>query len=222
MYKRQVGSKTGINFNSLKNQIGVFSDPILIIIDTKYLKTLDERNIKSGYGEIFKHSLISGNLFEELISNSKKLYNDKIIYNSINVKNNIVLRDRKEENIRKYLNFGHTIGHAIESIKLNSNSKVLHGEAVIAGIIIELYLSYKVLNFPIDIVRKVKEHLENIFERIYISSKEIKDLFKLLQFDKKNYLNKVNFVLLEDIGNCKVDINVENEIITEAIDFYNS
>ena len=94
-----VGSKTGINFNSLKNQIGVFSDPILIIIDTEYLKTLDERNIKSGYGEIFKHSLISGNLFEELINNSKKLYNDKIIYNSINVKNNIVLRDRKEENI---------------------------------------------------------------------------------------------------------------------------
>ena len=68
----------------------------------------------------------------------------------------------------------------------------------------------------------MKEHLENIFERIYISSNEIKDLFKLLQFDKKNYLNKVNFVLLEDIGNCKVDINVENEIITEAIDFYNS
>jgi 3-dehydroquinate synthase len=68
----------------------------------------------------------------------------------------------------------------------------------------------------------VKEHLENIFEKIYISSNEIKDLFKLLQFDKKNYLNKVNFVLLEDIGNCKVDINVENEIITEAIDFYNS
>jgi 3-dehydroquinate synthase len=133
-----------------------------------------------------------------------------------------VLRDRKEENIRKYLNFGHTIGHAIESIKLNSNSKVFHGEAVIAGIIIELYLSYKVLNFPIDIVRKVKEHLENIFEKIYISSNEIKDLFKLLQFDKKNYLDKVNFVLLEDIGNCKVDINVENEIITEAIDFYNS
>ena len=131
-------------------------------------------------------------------------------------------RDRKEENIRKYLNFGHTIGHAIESIKLNSNSKVFHGEAVIAGIIIELYISYKVLNFPIDIVRKVKEHLETIFERIYISSKEIKDLFKLLQFDKKNYLNKVNFVLLEDIGNCKLDINVENEIITEAIDFYNS
>ena len=217
-----VGSKTGINFNSLKNQIGVFSDPILIIIDTEYLKTLDERNIKSGYGEIFKHSLISGNLFEKLINNSNKLYNDKIIYNSINVKNNIVLRDRKEENIRKYLNFGHTIGHAIESIKLNSNSKIFHGEAVIAGIIIELYLSYKVLNFPIDIVRNVKEHLENIFEKIYISSNEIKDLFKLLQFDKKNYLNKVNFVLLENIGNCKVDINVENEIIIEAIDFYNS
>lgn len=217
-----VGSKTGINFNSLKNQIGVFSDPILIIIDTEYLKTLDERNIKSGYGEIFKHSLISGNLFNELINDSKKLYSDQIIYNSINVKNNIVLRDRKEENIRKYLNFGHTIGHAIESIKLNSNNKVFHGEAVIAGIIIELYMSHKVLKFPIDIVRKIKQHLDKIFVKIYISPNEIKDLFKLLQFDKKNYSNNINFVLLKGIGNCEVDVNVENEIVIEAINFYNS
>ena len=217
-----VGSKTGINFNSLKNQIGVFSDPILIIIDTEYLKTLDERNIKSGYGEIFKHSLISGNLFNELTNDSKKLYSDQIIYNSINVKNNIVLRDRKEENIRKYLNFGHTIGHAIESIKLNSNNKVFHGEAVIAGIIIELYMSHKVLKFPIDIVRKIKQHLDKIFVKIYISPNEIKDLFKLLQFDKKNYSNNINFVLLKGIGNCEVDVNVENEIVIEAINFYNS
>ena len=217
-----VGSKTGINFNSLKNQIGVFSDPILIIIDTEYLKTLDERNIKSGYGEIFKHSLISGNLFNELTNDSKKLYSDQIIYNSINVKNNIVLRDRKEENIRKYLNFGHTIGHAIESIKLNSNNKVFHGEAVIAGIIIELYMSHKVLKFPIDIVRKIKQHLDKIFVKIYISPNEIKELFKLLQFDKKNYSNNINFVLLKGIGNCEVDVNVENEIVIEAINFYNS
>ena len=153
---------------------------------------------------------------------SKILYSDKIIYNSINVKNNIVLRDRKEENIRKHLNFGHTIGHSIESIKLNSDSKVFHGEAVIAGIIIELYLSHKALNFPIDIIRKIKEHLENVFDKIYISSNEIKHLFNLLQFDKKNFSNKVNFVLLKDIGNCEVDINVKNEIIREAIDFYNS
>jgi len=216
-----VGSKTGINFNSLKNQIGVFSDPVLIIIDTEYLITLDERNIKSGYGEIFKHSLISGNLFEELTNNSKKLFSDEIIYNSINVKNNIVLRDRKEENIRKHLNFGHTIGHAIESVKLDSDSKVFHGEAVIAGIIIELFMSHKVLNFSIDIVIRIKEHLDKIFNKIYLSSNEIKQIFKLLQFDKKNYSNNVNFVLLKEIGNCVVDVNVENEIITEAINFYN-
>ena len=216
-----VGSKTGINFNSLKNQIGVFSDPVLIIIDTEYLITLDERNIKSGYGEIFKHSLISGNLFEELTNNSKKLFSDEIIYNSINVKNNIVLRDRNEENIRKHLNFGHTIGHAIESVKLDSDSKVFHGEAVIAGIIIELFISHKVLNFSIDIVIRIKEHLDKIFNKIHLSSNEIKQIFNLLQFDKKNYSNNVNFVLLKEIGNCVIDVNVENEIITEAINFYN-
>ena len=88
--------------------------------------------------------------------------------------------------------------------------------------IIELYISNKALNFPIDIVRKIKEHLENIFDKIYISSDEIKYLFSLLQFDKKNFSNKVNFALLKDIGNCEVDINVKNEIIREAIDFYNS
>ena len=217
-----IGSKTGVNFNQLKNNIGTFTDPKLVIIDKKYLETLDEKNLKSGYAEIFKHSLISGKLFVKLLSDPKIIYNHEIIYNSINVKNNIVIRDRKEENIRKHLNFGHTIGHAIESIKLNSDSKVFHGEAVIAGIIIELYLSHKALNFPIDIVRKIKEHLENIFDKIYISSNELKHLFSLLQFDKKNFSNKVNFVLLKDIGNCEVDINVKNEIIREAIDFYNS
>ena len=106
--------------------------------------------------------------------------------------------------------------------KAQFNSKVFHGEAVIAGIIIELYLSHKALNFSIDIVRKIKGHLENIFDKIYISSNEIKHLFSLLQFDKKNFSNKVNFVLLKDIGNCEIDINVKNEIIREAIDFYNS
>jgi len=88
--------------------------------------------------------------------------------------------------------------------------------------LIELYLSHKALNFPIDIVRKIKEHLENIFDKIYISSIEINHLYNILQFDKKNFSNKVNFVLLKDIGNCEVDINVKNEIISEAIDFYNS
>ena len=161
MVDASVGSKTGVNFDVLKNNIGIFSDPKIVIIDQEYLKTLDERNILSGYAEIFKHSLISGNLFDYLILNNDVIFNDLIIHNSIEVKNKIVVRDRKESDIRKSLNFGHTIGHAIESLKMRNNEFLLHGEAVIAGIIVELFLSKIKLGFPEDKLDLINNHLKS-------------------------------------------------------------
>ena len=215
-----IGSKTGVNFNQLKNNIGTFTDPKLVIIDKKYLETLDEKNLKSGYAEIFKHSLISGKLFVKLLSDPKIIYNHEIIYNSINVKNNIVLRDREESNLRKSLNFGHTIGHAYESLKMKKKDKLLHGEAIAAGMIIELYLSHIVLNFPKKTVNECNKHLGLFFKKIKTTDLEIDELFRLMEFDKKNYKNEINFVLLNEVGSFKTDVNVSREKITEAIKYY--
>lgn len=220
MVDASVGSKTGVNFDVLKNNIGIFSDPKIVIIDQEYLKTLNKRNILSGYAEIFKHSLISGNLFDYLISNNYVIFNDLIIHNSIEVKNKIVMRDRKESDIRKSLNFGHTIGHAIESLKMRNNEFLLHGEAVIAGIIIELFLSKIKLDFPEHKLDLINNHLKSSFEKINLNENEIIELIELIKFDKKNYKNDTNFVLLNDIGKYKIDQNVDENEVREAIEYY--
>ena len=159
MVDASIGSKTGINLNLLKNQIGLFSDPQLVIIDTNYLKTLNEREIKSGYAEIIKHCIISNSFFDDLIDRSSIHYNEDIIYNSIQIKNKIVSLDKLENNIRKNLNFGHTIGHAIESFYLNKEDKLLHGEAISIGMICESFISYKKTNFSLETANKIKTHL---------------------------------------------------------------
>ena len=215
-----VGSKTGINYDSLKNQIGTFSDPKLVIIDDKYLDSLDDRNKISGYAEIFKHSLISGNLFDELVSDSKTLYNDEIIHNSIKVKDEIVKKDREESNIRKYLNFGHTIGHAIESLKMGSNNELLHGEAIASGLIIELYISHLTLGFPLEKVELCTKHINNLFPKIKLTDNEIIKLYQLMKFDKKNYKDNTNFVLLKDVGSCVTDQTVIKDSIDAGINYY--
>ena len=220
MVDASVGSKTGVNFDVLKNNIGIFSDPKIVIIDQDYLKTLDERNTLSGYAEIFKHSLISGNLFDYLITNDDVIFNDLIIHNSIKVKNEIVKRDRNESDIRKSLNFGHTIGHAIESLKMSNTEFLLHGEAVVAGIIIELYLSKIKLGFPSIKLDLINNHLKSSFEKINLNNNEINELLRLIKFDKKNYQNDTNFVLLNDVGKYLIDQNVDEKEVKEAIEYY--
>ena len=144
------------------------------------------------------------NLNDELINNSKILYSDKIIYNSINVKNNIVLRDKKEENIRKHLNFGHTIGHAIESIKLYSDNKVFHGEAVILGIKTAVKFSFKKKYLNKVTYNKIMMHIKKINFKLSVNKIfKKKDINKILGFmlnDKKNVSSKINLVLLKGIG----------------------
>ena len=215
-----VGSKTGINYDSLKNQIGTFTDPKLVIIDDKYLDSLDDRNKISGYAEIFKHSLISGNLFDELVSDSNTLYNEIIIYNSIKVKDEIVKKDREESNIRKSLNFGHTVGHAIESLKMDTNYKLLHGEAIASGIIIELYISHLTLGFPLKKVELCTKHINNLFPKVKLTNNEIMYLYDIMRFDKKNYKDNTNFVLLKDVGNYVIDQTATKNSIDAGINYY--
>ncbi len=222
MVDASVGSKTGINFNNLKNQIGTFADPKLVVIDKQYLKTLSEREVKSGYAEVFKHSLISASIFNLLLENHQLYYNEEIINNSIKIKNKIVLDDKFEQNIRKNLNFGHTIGHALESYFLNKENKLKHGEAIAIGMICESFISNKIFNLDIELVKKIKNHLLRIFTKVNLHHENYEDIINLMSFDKKNHLNKLKFVLLKDLGIVKIDVEVSENLIKESFDFYSS
>ena len=220
MVDASVGSKTGINFNNLKNQIGTFADPKLVVIDEKYLETLSEREVKSGYAEIFKHSLISASIFNLLLENHQLYYNEEIINNSIKIKNKIVSNDKYEQNTRKNLNFGHTIGHALESYFLNKENKLTHGEAITIGMICESFLSNKMFNLDLELVKKIKNHLLRIFPKVNLQHENYEEIINLMSFDKKNHLNKLKFVLLKDLGIVKNDVEVSENLIKESFDFY--
>ena len=211
------GGKTGIDFLNLKNQIGVFSMPIDVILDSTYLKTLSKEEYLNGYAEVFKHSFLSDS--EEISFNS--LINldffkdvDFIIKKYSEVKNRIVKIDKYESDIRKVLNLGHTIGHALESYShISNNIKTLkHGEAIIVGLITELYISAIQNNFPLITVDKLKEISSKYFEKINLSDDQLEQIFDLMIFDKKNNNGMVYFVLLDKNGKPLTDQKVEKSL----------
>ena len=223
MVDASIGGKTGVDLGVLKNQIGTFHDPKMVIIDPIYLNTLNKLEIFSGYAEIFKHSLISNlDLFNKLVSekNNSIIYNLKIINKSIEIKNKIVLIDKKENKERKALNFGHTLGHAIESFFLNTNKRLLHGEAIGIGIVLASYISNKYFNFSQFDLDRIKKHILKIYKKINFSNSEIMEIIKLLKHDKKNSHGKINFILLKEIGNPVYDIEVENKTIIDSFQYY--
>ena len=220
MVDASIGSKTGINLSSIKNQIGLFSDPISVIIDEEYLNTLPKREINSGYAEIFKHSLISNSGFKKLTENPNIVYNEKIIANSIELKNEIVSEDKFENNVRKYLNFGHTIGHAVESLFMDKKNKLLHGEAIAIGMICESYLSSKLKGFEMSKVNTIKSHLNKFFSKVNFSKNDISEVCKLIKYDKKNHLNIPKFVLLKDLGLVDINVDINEGLISESFVYY--
>jgi 3-dehydroquinate synthase len=214
MVDASVGGKTGIDLGILKNQIGSFYDPKMVIIDELYLETLSDSEILSGYAEIFKHTIISSTeKFEYLISKKINFKNIGLIIESI-------IADKKENNERKALNFGHTLGHAIESYFLKLERRLLHGEAISIGIILASFISLKKCDFSMDDLEKIKTHLLNIYKKISFNNNDIKNIIKLLVHDKKNSHGKINFVLIKKIGYPIYDVEVDNKLIKEAFDYY--
>ena len=221
MVDASVGGKTGIDLGILKNQIGSFYDPKMVIIDELYLETLSDSEILSGYAEIFKHSIISSTeKFEYLISKKINFKNVGLIIESIEIKNKIVIADKKENNERKALNYGHTLGHAIESYFLKLERRLLHGEAISIGIILASFISQKKCNFSMDDLEKIKTHLLNIYKKISFNNNDIENIIKLLVHDKKNSHGKINFVLIKKIGCPIYDVEVDNKLIKEAFNYY--
>jgi len=223
MVDASVGGKTGVDLGVLKNQIGLFANPEMVIVDDSYLTTLEEREIKSGTAEIIKYGLTYDiNLFNEIKNNADLKISD-LIFRSVAIKNEVVLQDPKEKNLRKILNYGHTLGHAIESFYLESDDKehLTHGEAIAIGMVCESYMSFKLLGFSIKKVNEVKEVVLSIYNKTNLLKNDFSAILELLKHDKKNVNGQVNFVLLNDYEDFKIDCKVPLELVIESMEFYN-
>ncbi len=223
MVDASVGGKTGINFNGLKNEIGVFNSPSTVIIDTAFLKTLDDKNIRSGYAEMLKHGLISNRehlnellAFDLFEPDLRKL--GEMVGRSVEVKEGIVEADPFEQGIRKALNLGHTVGHAFESFALKKDA-VLHGYAVAWGMVCELYLSCMKCGFPTDVMRECVCFIKENYGRFEFSCDDYPTLLEFMNHDKKNTSGVINFTLLKDVGDIAINQTACKAEIYEALDF---
>jgi 3-dehydroquinate synthase len=218
-----VGGKTGINFSGFKNEIGTFKEPVAVIINTDFLKTIDKENFISGYAEMIKHGLIFN---PEHLNELREFDNidydqlQKIISDSVNVKEYFVSNDPTEKNIRKALNFGHTIGHAFESYAMAQNRPIQHGHAVAYGMIAELYLSVEKCGFDKNEFKNLKNWLIKLYGKFDITVSDFDALFELMTHDKKNEAGRINFTLVSDIGKIEINQNCEKELVFKSLDFY--
>lgn len=222
-----VGGKTGINFGGLKNEIGTFKEPVAVIINTDFLTTIDQENFISGYAEMIKHGLIySTDHLAELedfdIENINYDVLQEIIKHSVNVKEYFVSNDLTENNIRKALNFGHTVGHAFESLAMEQNRPVLHGYAVAYGMIAELFLSKQVCGYPQEELNKIVNWLIQLYGKFEISESDYTRLYELMTHDKKNESGRINFTLIPETGKIEINQNCDKELIFKALDYYRS
>ena len=224
MVDASVGGKTGINFNGLKNEIGLFNDSKFVILDTKFLKTLDEDNICSGFAEMLKHGLINNEkMWSELINfdlqhpDLGKL--QRMVAESVLVKEQIVKKDPQEKDIRKALNYGHTFGHAFESFSLK-RKPILHGYAVAYGMICELYMSCIKSGFPTEKMHQTVNFIKDNYRPFPIFCDDYPELIELMRHDKKNTAGIINFTLLGDIGDIRINQTATEEEIKECLDFF--
>ena len=227
MVDASVGGKTGVDLGHIKNQIGVISNADLVLIDSSFLSSLPKNQMRSGLAEMLKHGLISGEAYWNKFTALSQLALDDLdalIYESVIIKKRVVEADPHENGLRKTLNFGHTLGHAIESYFLSNPKKtaLLHGEAIAVGMVLACYISTELLGFPKETTLAIKQLFVNYYGLVIIDKKEYPILIDLLKYDKKNNHGNVNFVLLEAIGKTKIDCQVDDSVIVDAFEFYGS
>jgi 3-dehydroquinate synthase len=225
MVDASVGGKTGINFNGLKNEIGVFNAAKYVMIETDFLKTLDHRNFLSGYAEMLKHGLISttehwASLLNFDMESLDYAHLKELVGESIRVKEDIVLKDPYENGIRKALNFGHTLGHAFESLSLKRQHPILHGYAVAYGMVGELYMSCVCAGFPKEKMRQTNSFIKENYGLFDFSCDDYEQLYHFMQHDKKNEAGTINFTLLREVGDIAINQSADKDFIYEVLDFY--
>ena len=227
MVDASVGGKTGVDLGNLKNQIGVINFSDMVLIDTQFLDTLPQNEMRSGLAEMFKHGLIQDEDYWNRMTNLSELTLsdlDHLIHESVIIKKSVVSKDPNENGLRKTLNYGHTLGHAIESYFLTHQEKptLLHGEAIAVGMVLASYISHQLLDFSQDKLNKIKQVMLKTYGMVDFTSTDIEAIIELMKFDKKNSHGNINFVLLEDIGKTKIDCKVANDVILKAFDYYAS
>jgi len=219
------GGKTGINFLGLKNEIGVFAPADKVLINVDFFRTLDDKNLRSGFAEMIKHSLLDS---REHWNNILKFDFNKInfdllkcrVVESVKIKEQIVEKDPKEQNLRKALNLGHTFGHAFESFSYRQHQPILHGYAVLYGLVCELYLSHVKLNFPKEDLLKLITLSKENYGKFSFCCEDYEQLYELMTHDKKNVSDAINFTLLSDVGKIELNQTATKKEIYECLDFY--
>ena len=224
MVDAAVGGKTGINFAGLKNEIGAFRSAVDVIVDTTFLRTLDNENICSGYAEMLKHALLHNAAMwaehlEQDLQHPDYEALARLVQQSIDVKERIVGEDPHEKGLRKALNLGHTFGHAFESLALSQGRPVLHGYAVAWGIVCELYLSSVLLGFPSAHFHPTVRFVRETYGQFSFTCKDYDRLLDYIRHDKKNVGGQTNFTLLAGIGQIRLDCHANRDLICEALDF---
>ena len=228
MVDAAVGGKTGINFGGLKNEVGAFANARYVIVNTCFLDTLDTANLCSGYAEMLKHSLISNAQMWAEHVNFDILQPDlaelqRMVAASIAVQERIVADDPHDHGIRKALNFGHTVGHALEEFSMQQSTTppgiLLHGYAVAFGLIGELYISARKVGFPTARLHQTAHFIRENYGAVAFTCDDYPTLLNLMRHDKKNTSDTINFTLLHDIGDIRINQTATDEEIREALDF---
>jgi 3-dehydroquinate synthase len=220
-----VGGKTGIDLNHLKNEIGVFCNPKAVFIDSNFLNTLDKRQLLSGFAEVVKHALISDAGYWEKVKqvdfSDLNSFNE-LIETSVRIKNTVVTEDPKEEGLRKILNFGHTVGHAIETFSLETTAgkHLLHGEAIAVGMICEAYISNAAGKLTAKELEEITGFILEKFKPVKIGEMDSHRLIELMKHDKKNEKGDLYFSLLSSIGKCEINKKVKADLIIESLKYY--
>lgn len=220
-----IGGKLGIDYNGLKNSVGLFKNPEAVFVDTGYLDTLPYVELRSGFAEIIKHGLIADeDLWKDAqaCGDLKSVSWQKIVEDSILVKKEVVDSDPYERGRRKILNFGHTIGHGVESVMLESAHPLLHGEAVAIGMIAESYISKQKEMISDEDLKAIGNYLIDLYGRPTVHRGQYEEFIVKMRHDKKNRGDEINFTLLESIGKARENCQADTQLIKESIDYYNS
>lgn len=223
MVDASVGGKLGVDFEGFKNHIGVFQEPLAVFIDAAYLSTLDKRELRSGFAEVIKHALIAdASAWQDLKKKSLQDFSwEAVMQHSVGIKSAITTADPTEKGLRKVLNFGHTLGHAVESYFLPLGSKrLLHGEAIAIGMVVEAWLSCERSFITASDLKEITNYILKIYGKVEISPDEVKKIVPLTLQDKKNESNAVLFSLLEKIGKANFNIEISEHEMYDAMYYY--
>jgi 3-dehydroquinate synthase len=223
MVDASVGGKTGVDFEGIKNHIGTTSEPKAIFVNPAFLETLSERQIINGYAEVIKIALIADvDFWKELkkLKTVAQFSSEKIITKAIELKNSIVKKDLHENDLRKSLNFGHNIGHALESALIKQNKDILHGEAIAAGMIMESEIAQSLKRISKKEQKEITDYIRSIYKNIKITKDTESQLLQYILHDKKNEGDDLCFALPKGIGAYEIYCGVNMDVIKKAISNY--